>query len=363
MNCLAPIVLKSGITVPCGKCVNCLSDRRNEWTIRLAIHTEYSARMPLFLTLTYDEDHLPRVCPTWKDLGVYGSCTSSCIKFSRSRSCFPTLVRSDVSAFLKEYKRKYSLSNDVFTYFGCGEYGDPENSTVGIARPHYHLLFFGDEELYQLFDRDVDLAKQHVQDVWKKGHVDVRIAGYDGIHYVTKYCLKDDLNDYVGCVPSFTIASKGLGNAFFQSTQAAIFKHKLDMLKLHFQSIFENQPTVDFSNKYSVEMAVAYWQRYVPKFEIKLSDGRFVFLPRALRKRLVGSYQHFKDNPMWVYNMLRQLVSSIVYYEDNGDLDAVQEVSQSCQRALLRAQKIKQRLARKKAEKTKNVSLKPDIKL
>lgn len=333
MTCLAPVVLKSGITVPCGKCLNCLSDRRNEWSIRLAIHTEYSARMPLFLTLTYDNDHLPLVD------GV------------------PTLQRSHVSAFLKEYKRKYNLANDVFTYFGCGEYGDT------FGRPHYHLLFFGDLDLYQLFDRDVDLAKQRVEAVWKNGHVDIRIAGYDGIHYVTKYCLKDSNDHEDGAVDSFTICSKGIGNAFLQSTQADIFRHKLDMLKLHFRSIFENQPIVDFDNKYSVELAVAYWQRYVPKFEVRLSDGRFVFLPRTLRKRLIGSFENWKDNPLWVYTMLRQLISSIVYYEDNGDLDAIQEVSHSCKRALMRADKIKQRLAQKHAEKVKNVSLKKDIRL
>ena len=99
-TCPHPIVLNSGYVVPCGKCEICKSNLRNEWSVRVQLHCKYVDKMPLMIGLDYAPDWLP------KD----GNNT-------------PKLLRDDVSAFLKAYKRKYKLSNDKFVYFGCGEYG------------------------------------------------------------------------------------------------------------------------------------------------------------------------------------------------------------------------------------------------
>ena len=200
----------SGIVVPCGKCELCLSDRRNEWSIRLAIHLQSCQFMPMMVTLTYDSDHLPLV--GLEDGLWYRRHWPSWLDYHRDDyTNLPTLVRSDVSSFLKSYKRKYGLSNDVFQYFGCGEYGHK-------GRAHYHLLFFGDDELYKMFMDNYEDAQRRISEVWNLGFVHLGVAGFDGIHYVTKYCLKEDYNqlDPLQCKP-FTIASNGLGNNFLDS--------------------------------------------------------------------------------------------------------------------------------------------------
>ena len=133
-------MLKSGISVPCGKCEVCRSDARNEWSIRLALHLQNCDRMPMFITLTYRDEDVPFVYSTPNNEFFWNR------GYPTHKDAMPSLYREDVSKFLKAYKRKYKLDNETFQYFGCGEYGE------NYRRPHYHLLFFGDFQLYIPFE-------------------------------------------------------------------------------------------------------------------------------------------------------------------------------------------------------------------
>lgn len=324
--CLNPITLRNGITVPCGKCQLCASDRRSQWSIRLAIHASYCDKMPMFIVLTYDNDNLP--------LNAEG---------------VPTLMREDVSKFLKEYKRVYHLTNDKFTYFGCGEYGSADFT----QRPHYHLLMFGDDELYDLYFKDEKLAQDRLQRVWNKGFCSVGIAQWSGIHYVTKYILKEDL-DYVetlGITKPFLIASKGLGNSFLSSHLAEKWRKDLAWLAYNAQDVYSGLPDFSLDDVASLDNAISYLRLYMPSFKLFLDDGRCVFLPRALRKRLVGTFEHFKDSPLWLYQSLLELRKSIEYYKNFGEYDAIHE-KESWRDALEnRLKKINQRLLKRKFDK------------
>ena len=327
MNCLNPIVLKNGLTVPCGRCELCRSDARNEWSIRLAIHLESCQRMPMFITLTYDDKHLH-----WEsDLDI-------------PDAVFPSLYRPHVSRFIKAYKRKYDLKDDDFQYFGCGEYGSSENCT---HRPHYHLLFFGDNELYDDFCESMQKACERIKSVWTLGFVHVGIAGYDGIHYVTKYVLKDDWNQLPDvCIKPFTIASNGLGMNFLNSKIGKAIKRQLIYLYDQLPNIYCNMP--DILDDSCLKDAIDYLGSFIPNFQVILSDGRKVFLPRAIRRKLIGSFEHFKDNPLWLYNHLKQLYDSIRYYDQFKDYDMDHELSISYQKCLNRVEKINKRLKEKK---------------
>ena len=46
------------LTVPCGKCAACLTNRRNDWAVRLKVEHQ-NADSAYFITLTYDEQHQP----------------------------------------------------------------------------------------------------------------------------------------------------------------------------------------------------------------------------------------------------------------------------------------------------------------
>lgn len=317
MNCVDPITLKNGNVVPCGKCELCRSDNRNEWSIRLAIHLAQCERMPMFITLTYDDKNLHY------DVGM------------------PTLYRPDVSRFLKAYKRKHGLDNEKFQYFGCGEYG-----TQG--RPHYHLLFFGDDELYEAFFRDTELAQARISDLWPYGFVHVCLAGFDGIHYVTKYVLKDDDNKLEPCqIKPFTIASNGLGMNFLKTDTAQRYRKQLEWLHYNIDKVIDGIPYI-WNDGSNLDDVIRYLERYIPNFKVILDDGRLVFLPRAIRRKLIGSFEHFKDSPLWFYNYLKTLNESIKYYSAYSAYDDSHSRSMSYSKCLLRLEKIRKRLIEKK---------------
>ena len=65
-QCITPVEIKNphyGIrgtyymAVPCGKCPNCLSDRRSDWSLRLQIELSHSTSAH-FITLTYSDENL-----------------------------------------------------------------------------------------------------------------------------------------------------------------------------------------------------------------------------------------------------------------------------------------------------------------
>lgn len=269
--------------------------------------------MPLFLTLTYDNEHIPLT-----EDGVR------------------TVSRSDMSKFLKEYKRRYNLRQEEFQYFGCCEYGDL------FARPHGHLLFFGERKLYDFYMRDSEKAQKRVFDVWQKGHVHIGVATYAGIAYVTKYCLKSNPEDYNGKqARPFTIASNGLGMNYLKSVQARQDMAKLHELKWNFPEILENMPTLDFYSKNSIKRCLEYLREFLPSFTCVLDDGTKVFVPRAIRKKMVGTFEHYKDNPLWLYNHLNNLLDSIEYYNLHGEDDRAKHVSAAYEKSMMKIDSIR----------------------
>lgn len=96
------------LELPCGKCEGCLMDRANAWALRCG-HEAQHYLASSFITLTYDDEHLPR-----------------------TSDGLPTLFYRDVQLFLKKLRHFSPVR-----FFCAGEYGT-ENS-----RPHYHLLLFG----------------------------------------------------------------------------------------------------------------------------------------------------------------------------------------------------------------------------
>lgn len=158
MQCLSPISIvdpkgthvSQRITVPCGKCYACLSRRRDSWSFRIGQELKVSSAAH-FITLTYDDDHLPR-----------------------SDGDIPIVLRSDVQLFMKRLRK--SISPYKIRYFLVAEYG------TLTYRPHYHLILFN-------FPVDCDL-NQYLVSSWQKGHCHVGSVTGQSIHYVTKYCLE-----------------------------------------------------------------------------------------------------------------------------------------------------------------------------
>lgn len=172
--------------VPCRKCLICRNKLKLEWMFRAACENKYSTTVPLFVTLTYDNEHLP-------ETGVQ---------------------KRDVQLFLKRLRRNTErlFGSSEIRYFCAAEYGK------NTKRPHYHLLLWNMPEFSNYFK-----LKDFINKAWQKGkntdikYLDGRYAKYskaDGaIGYVMKYMFKDDKNRPENCEDVFSLYSRRPGLA------------------------------------------------------------------------------------------------------------------------------------------------------
>lgn len=92
MECLKPISIKVKgredlVIVPCGRCICCRLNRSSQWAVRIMHELHMHKGVGCFVTLTYDQAHLPWV--------------------SNYRG---TLVKEDVQKFLKRLRKAISPS-------------------------------------------------------------------------------------------------------------------------------------------------------------------------------------------------------------------------------------------------------------
>lgn len=90
----------------CNQCGPCRINRRRVWTTRLMLELLASGGIGHFVTLTFDDEHVPL-----------------------------ELSPDDVKNYMKRLRRHVEPAKVRF--YGVGEYGDTS------GRPHYHLLVFG----------------------------------------------------------------------------------------------------------------------------------------------------------------------------------------------------------------------------
>lgn len=167
--------------VPCGKCVACLSRKRNEMTYRLNQEQLYSS-YSYFLTLTYDQENMP-------------------IKMQDNIPYF-VFNKKHVQDYLKRCRYYMGeMNKDLkFSYFCVSEYG------AHTHRPHYHMLVFVKNDKFLKYKNTIF---QIMHSNWKHGFSVVKPTNQANIHYCTKYCLKnlEDLpNDCID--PVFSLSSK-----------------------------------------------------------------------------------------------------------------------------------------------------------
>jgi hypothetical protein len=153
------------ITIPCGKCMACLSRKRNQWAFRLSQELKNS-KTAYFITMTYDDDHKPK-----ND----SLCKSDCQLFlKRLRKRVDWLIQN--ADLYEEYPEK-AQEWPKLRFFICGEYGPNTN------RPHYHMLLFN---MYPTI-----ATANIIQTAWGKGHIHIGFVNPKTINYTVKYCINE----------------------------------------------------------------------------------------------------------------------------------------------------------------------------
>lgn len=156
------------LEIPCGQCIGCKLEFARRWAVR-CMHEAKMHESNCFVTLTYDDDHLP------PDLSL----------------CHPHFV-----AFfkrLREYLR--SIGHPPIRFFMGGEYGEK------YSRPHYHSLIFGfypeDKVFWKMSDSGYPVYTSALLDkAWRFGRVYVGDVTFESASYVARYCLKKSNDGY-----------------------------------------------------------------------------------------------------------------------------------------------------------------------
>lgn len=150
--------------LPCGQCIGCRLERARQWALR-CMHEASQHDQNCFLTLTYDDEHLP----------PYGS-----------------LRHRDFQLFMKRLRKRVRRR---ISYYMCGEYGDDYTK-----RPHYHAAIFNyspEDRLYH--SRGSTGEKCYISplisDLWPFGHHLIGNLSYESAGYVARYCLKKVTGD------------------------------------------------------------------------------------------------------------------------------------------------------------------------
>lgn len=150
---------RSLISVPCGKCLACRINYTKEWSVRCMLEASLY-KENWFITLTYDDEHLPDDHKIHKD-------------------------------HIQEFIKKLRYYSPGLRFFCCGEYG----SNNFTHRPHYHLI---------LFNCHIDDLKciskgrlggfyydsKLIAKIWSKGQITIGDVTPNSCEYVARYCLK-----------------------------------------------------------------------------------------------------------------------------------------------------------------------------
>lgn len=199
------------LRVPCGKCLGCTLDYSRSWADRCLLEMLYHDDN-WFLTLTYDDEHLPRTYTADWDTGEIIAPAA-------------TLVKRDFQLFVKRLRKAYG---DGIRYFAAGEYGSK------TFRPHYHAIFFGlpldDLEPIGSTSRgDVLYQSPKLNRVWSDingnpiGFVTIGAVTWSSCAYVARYVVKkakgQDSQFYrsLNMQPEFTLMSRaqGIGKQYY----------------------------------------------------------------------------------------------------------------------------------------------------
>jgi len=180
--------------IPCGSCIGCQLKRASDWAIRCMHETDLH-KSSYFLTLTYDEQHLP----------PGGS-----------------LRPKDLQDFLKRLR----FHKGPLRFFACGEYGEQ------LQRPHYHALIWGiDITDAVCYDSTLSTSAE-INTLWGHGNVMIGQVTHRSAAYVARYSLKKVIGPaaeahYQGRHPEFLRMSRrpGIGKGWITKYAPEVYQH------------------------------------------------------------------------------------------------------------------------------------------
>lgn len=145
------------IKLPCGQCIGCKLERSRQWAIR-CMHESTLHKHNSFITLTYNNDHLPKN---------------------------QNLNKKHFQDFMKRLRKTYGAG---IRFFHCGEYGDKK------GRPHYHACIFGlefkDKKIWKIHKGQKYYTSESLEKLWPFGFSTIGDVTFQSAAYVARYITK-----------------------------------------------------------------------------------------------------------------------------------------------------------------------------
>lgn len=155
--------LYNQLKVGCSKCIGCLKIRSMTKAIQLHCELQTTEGYSWFITLTYDDDHIP------DNLSLYKPHITNFIKA------------------LRRHREKYKHSGK-FRYEQVGEYG------TKTLRPHHHMAAFNlqldDLELYSDNGKYKQYVSKLIEKKWSNGSVIIQELNFSNCLYIAQHSDK-----------------------------------------------------------------------------------------------------------------------------------------------------------------------------
>lgn len=155
---LPGFVFNRQLQLPCGQCSFCRRTRSRDWAARCLYEASLYEKN-CFVTLTYDESHLP----------ADGS-----------------LKKKHFQDFMKRLRSRHS--DRTIRFFQCGEYGPR------LLRPHYHALLFNfdfdDKYFWKEIHGENYFRSNELESLWTFGFSLIGSVSFGSASYVASYITK-----------------------------------------------------------------------------------------------------------------------------------------------------------------------------
>lgn len=286
------------LELPCGQCRGCRLEHSKKWAMRMmheaAYLEEFEGRYSSFITLTYDEEHLPQ---------------------------HETLVKDHFQNFIKRFRRL--IEPFKISYYGVGEYGSqcPDHEIIdcplcgGIQRPHYHGIIFGwpfpDKQVLGTRDGLLVYESKTLGRAWKFGSHEIGSCTFESCQYVSKYIMKkvtgDKKHDHyvkylyatdqlVEIEPEFALMSRNpaIGRRWYENYWPDVYpsdecpipgRYHLSKPPRYYDSLYEYQDPDDYQKiktKRRDEMALSLAEGPSIESRAKNEDARLALYSRKL---------------------------------------------------------------------------------
>lgn len=313
-ECYNKIILKDkNIEVNCGKCLNCLNNKKKEKALRF-IQEMNNYKFKLFITLTMDE-----------------------LQATRSKSGRTTVDKNMFTLYIKKlqyWEKKYNMKinkDNAMKYISCGEYGER------TERAHYHIVLLTNAYIHH-----------KIRTCWKLGHVEMEaVKDVRAVYYTAGYTdkkiktyfrdkYKKDLDDRE---VAFLKVSRANGKKYIEKKVAEIkpdnyyiesfngknklptyykmklkeyiigVKPKYKILKEEERQFYQNRKTY-MTNHAQYYREYYKWDEFISKVKEKRRENEPIFYRDEL-------YNKYKDK--WADTLYRLLYDKSYYEKDEKE--------------------------------------------